>query len=130
MDTKDNTATATTGATADLAITERMEALTIELSALMGQYTNGRWTAIIGAHDHIRFVPNSRLASGTTDDFLEAAPAAAVIQYHLSQLTLALRKRTPGLWTGHLSEDGMTVRISRNPDAKENEAWISFGVAS
>lgn len=130
MDTKDNTASAPVAATVDLAITERMEALTVELSALMGRYANGRWTAIIGADDAVRFVPNSKLQHGTTDDFLDAAPTTVLIEYHLSQLTLALRKRTPGLWTGHLAEDGMTVRISRNPDAKESEAWISFGVAS
>lgn len=129
MDTKDNTAGAPVAATADLAITERMDALTVELSALMGQYTNGRWFAVVGADDAVCFMPAARLKGGTIDDFLGAAPTSVVIEYHLSQLTLAMRKQNPGTWLGHLSSDGLEVRIHRTA-VDQNEAWISFGVAS
>lgn len=130
MDTKDNSACAQSTATDFLAVTERMEALTTELSALMGEYASGRWMAIIGADNAIRFVPNARMQHGTTDDFLAQAPISVVIEYHLSQLTLAMRKQNPGYWIGRIEADGLSAHVTHHVEPAENAAWISLGVAS
>lgn len=130
MDTKDNSACAQSTATDFLAVTERMEALTTELSALLGEYSSGLCTAIIGVDNAIRFVPNSRLQYGTTDIFLAKAPISAVIQYHLTQLTLAMRKQSPGCWIGCLEADGLSAHVTHHAEPAENAAWISLGVAS
>lgn len=130
MDIDHNTGEAAPAATADLAVTERLEALTRELSALMGQYSNGRWFAIVGADDEVSFVPAVRLKGGTIGDFLEAAPTNVVVEYHLAQLTLALRKRQPGMWIGRINADWTEATVVRREGPTMDEAWINFEMPS
>lgn len=124
MNSKENSTGAP--ALATIAVTERLDAVTAELSLLMGQYSSGRLVAVVGAHGDVRFVPPGRFKHDTVQAFLDNASPSSVIEYHLSQLTLAMRKQRPGSWVGQLSEGGDEATVRRFPDSEKNEAWISF----
>jgi hypothetical protein len=111
---------------------EQLGAMMHRISEILDTAAMGTFCAVIEPSQYhqatvaLKPVNDVRKALATAN-FLDQAPPSELVEYHLRELTKAMRRQHGGCWVGRVAHGGLCITVSEEQASKPG-AWVSFPI--